>query len=150
MSDNTFQAFYEELKDMIFVLVSFNKVRSSQENNSFQSFYEELKILVEKFEKRQMQIKVESDLDYDSVKIFGEKMDSVTRAKLGVEDAAELAYTTAEHHPYWAVLYNCTEITKTILEKWKDEVTSEQLEEMKWNLKEIQNTISNIENKIKK
>ena len=78
-------------------------------DNTFQAFYEELKILVEKFEKRQMQIKVESDLDYDSVKIFGEKMDSVTRAKLGVEDAAELAYTTAEHHPYWAVLYNCTE-----------------------------------------
>ena len=117
-------------------------------DNSFQSFYEELKLLVEKFEKRQMQIKVESDLDFDSVKIFGEKMDSVIRAKLGVEDAAELAYTTAEHHPYRAVLYNCTEITKTILDKWKDEVTSEQLEEMKWNLKEIQNTISNIENKL--
>ena len=38
-------------------------------DNTFQAFYEELKILVEKFEKRQMQIKVESDLDYDSVKI---------------------------------------------------------------------------------
>ena len=63
-------------------------------DNSFQAFYEELKLLVEKFEKKQMQIKMESDLDYDSVKIFGEKMDSVTRAKLGVEDAAELAYTT--------------------------------------------------------
>ena len=61
------------------------------------------KLLVEKFEKKQTQIKMESDLDYDSIKIFGEKMDSVTRAKLGVEDAAELAYTTAEHHPYWAV-----------------------------------------------
>ena len=119
-------------------------------DNSFHAFYEELKLLVEKFEKRQMQIKVESDLDYDSVKIFGEKMDSVTRAKLGVDDAAELAYTTAEHHPYWAVLYNCTEIAKTILEKWNDEITSEQLDEMKWNLKEIQNTISNIENKLKK
>ena len=74
-------------------------------DNSFQSFYEELKLLVEKFEKKQLQIKIESDLDYDSVKIFGEKMDSVIRAKLGVEDAAELAYTTAEHHPYWDVLY---------------------------------------------
>ena len=119
-------------------------------DNSFQSFYEELKLLVEKFEKKQTQIKVESDLDFDSVKIFGEKMDSVTRAKLGIDDVAELAYTTAEHHPYWAVLYNCTEITKTILEKWNDELTPEQFEEMKWNLKEIQNTILNIENKIKK
>ena len=119
-------------------------------DNSFQAFYEELKMLVEKFEKKQMQIKMESYLDYDSVKIFGEKMDSVTRAKLRVEDAAEVAYTTAEHHPYWAVLYNCAEITKTILEKWHDEITPEQLEEMKWNLKEIQNTLSNIESKFKK
>jgi hypothetical protein len=118
--------------------------------NSFQTFYEELKLLVEKFENKQTQIKVESDLDFDSIKIFGEKMDSVTRAKLGVEDAAELAYTTAEHHPYWGVLYNCTEITKTILEKWYDEIPPEQLDEIKWNLKEIQNAISNIENKIKK
>ncbi len=119
-------------------------------DNSFQSFFEELKLLVEKFENKQTQLKMESDLDYDSVKIFGEKMDSVTRAKLGVDDAVELAYTTAEHHPYWAVLYNCTEITKTILEKWDDELTPEQLDEMKWNLKEIQNTISNIENKLQK
>ena len=119
-------------------------------DNSFQAFYDELQLLVEKFEKKQTQIKMESDLDYDSIKIFGERMDSVTRAKLGVDDAAELAYTTAEHHPYWAVLYNCTEITKTMLEKWHDEITTEQLDEIKWNLKEIQNSISNIENKLKK
>ena len=34
-------------------------------DTSFQAFYEELTLLVEKFEKKQMQIKVESDLDYD-------------------------------------------------------------------------------------
>jgi hypothetical protein len=119
-------------------------------DNSFQTFYDELKLLVEKFEKKQTQIKMESDLDFDYIKIFGEKMDSVTRAKLGIEDAVELAYTTAEHHPYWGVLYNCIEITKTILEKWHDEITPEQLDEIKWNLKEIQNTISNMENKLKK
>ena len=118
--------------------------------NSFEVFYEELKLLVEKFEKKQTQLKVESNLDYDYVKIFGEKMDSVTRAKLGINDAAELAYTAAEHHPYWGVLYNCTEITKTILENLNNEVTPEQIDEIKWNLKEIQNTISNIENKDKK
>ena len=117
--------------------------------SSFQTFFKELKILVEKFEKKQTQLKVESDLDFDSVKIFGEKMDSVARAKFGIDDAAELAFTTAEHHPYWGVLYNCTEIAKTILEKWNDKITSEQLEEIKWNLKEIGNSIGNIENKLK-
>ena len=119
-------------------------------DNSFKAFFNELVQLVEKFENRQMQIKVESELDFDSVKIFGEKMDSVTRAKLGIDDVAELAYTTAEHHPFWSILYNCSEITKTILEKWNEEIPSEEIEEMKWNLKEIQNTISNMENKLKK
>ena len=84
------------------------------------------------------------------LKFLEKRWTAVTRAKLGIDDAAELAYATAEHHPYWGVLYNCTEITKTILEKWHDEITPEQLDEIKWNLKEIQNTISNIENKPQK
>ena len=114
-------------------------------DNSFQSFFEELKLLVEKFEKKQTQIKMESDLDYDSVKIFGEKMDSVTRAKLGVDDAAELAYTTAEHHPYWAFLYNCSEISKIILEKWDDKISSDEIDEIKWHIKEIENSCKKLE-----
>ena len=39
-------------------------------DNSFQAFYDELQLLVEKFEKKQTQIKMESDLDYDSVKMM--------------------------------------------------------------------------------
>ena len=114
-------------------------------DNSFQAFYDELQLLVEKFEKKQTQIKMESNLEYDSVKIFGEKMDSVTRAKLGVDDAAELAYTTAEHHPYWALLYNCSEISKTILEKWNDKISSEEMNEIKWHIKEIENSCKKLE-----
>ena len=117
---------------------------------SFKSFFEELLVLVEKYEKKQVMIKIENEPDYEFIKIFGEKIDSILRAKTGLNDVSELAYTTAEHHPYWAVLYNCTEITKTMLEKWHDEITPEELDEIKWNLKEIQNTISNIEDKLKK
>ena len=117
---------------------------------SFKSFFEELLVLVEKYEKKQVMIKIENEPDYEFIKIFGEKIDSILRAKTGLNDVSELAYTTAEHHPYWAVLYNCTEITKTMLEKWHDEITPDQLDEIKWNLKEIQNSISNIENKLKK
>ena len=117
---------------------------------SFKQFFEELLVLVEKYEKQNLMLKVENESDYDFIKIFGENINSVLKAKTGLNDVAELSYTTAEHHPYWAVLYNCAEITKTILEKWHDEITPEQLEEMKWNLKEIQNTLSNIESKLKK
>ena len=41
-------------------------------------------------------------------------------------------------------------VCRLLLEKWHDEITPEELDEIKWNLKEIQNSISNIENKLKK
>ena len=45
--------------------------------SSFKLFFEELLILVEKYEKKQVMIKVESEPDYEFIKIFGEKIDSI-------------------------------------------------------------------------
>ena len=112
---------------------------------SFKSFFEELLVLVEKYEKKQVMIKVESEPDYEFIKIFGEKIDSILRAKTGLNDVSELAYTTAEHHPYWALLYNCSEISKTLLEKWNDKITSEEMNEIKWHIKEIENSCKKLE-----
>jgi len=113
--------------------------------SSFKLFFEELLVLVEKYEKKQVMIKVESEPDYEFIKIFGEKIDSILRAKTGLNDVSELAYTTAEHHPYWALLYNCSEISKTLLEKWNDKITSEEMNEIKWHIKEIENSCKKLE-----
>ena len=113
--------------------------------DSFKSFFNELLTLVEKYEKKQVMIKVESEPDYEFIKIFGEKIDSILRAKTGLNDVSELAYTTAEHHPYWALLYNCSEISKTLLEKWNDKITSEEMNEIKWHIKEIENSCKKLE-----
>ena len=112
---------------------------------TFKLFFDELLTLVEKFEKQKVMIKVEEDLDYEFVKIFGEKINSVIRAKTGLNDVSELAYTTAEHHPYWALLYNCAEISKTVLEKWDEKISSEEMDEIKWHIKEIENTCKKLE-----
>jgi len=112
---------------------------------SFKSFFEELLVLVEKYERKQVMIKVENEPDYEFVKIFGEKIDSIIRAKTGLNDVSELAYTTAEHHPYWALLYNCSEISKTVLEKWNDKISSEEMSEIKWHIKEIENSCKKLE-----
>ena len=114
--------------------------------SSFKLFFEELLVLLEKYEKKQVMIKVESEPDYEFIKIFGEKIDSILRAKTGLNDVSELAYTTAEHHPYWALLYNCSEISKTLLEKWNDKITSEEINEIKWHIKEIENSCKKLEN----
>ena len=113
--------------------------------DSFKSFFDELLTLVEKYEKKQVMIKVESEPDYEFIKIFGEKIDSILRAKTGLNDVSELAYTTAEHHPYWALLYNCSEISKTVLEKWNDKISSEEMDEIKWHIKEIENSCKKLE-----
>ena len=113
--------------------------------DSFKSFFDELLTLVEKYEKKQVMIKVESEPDYEFIKIFGEKIDSILRAKTGLNDVSELAYTTAEHHPYWALLYNCSEISKTVLEKWNDKISSEEMNEIKWHIKEIEHSCKKLE-----
>jgi len=74
----------------------------------FENFYYDLIEIVKKYEKKNIPLKIEKDLKNDSVKIFGEKITSLSRAQNGLTDVTELAYTTAEHHPYLNLIYNCS------------------------------------------
>ena len=65
-------------------------------------------------------------------------------AKNGINDATELAYTTAEHHPYWNLLYNSSEIANTVLEKWQGKLSVEEIDEIKWAIKELTQTLEKI------
>ena len=67
-----------------------------------------------------------------------------------VDKMAELSYTTAEHHPYWKLLYSCVEISKIVLERWDDELTKEDLSERRWIISELENSCSKLEDKLKK
>ncbi|MBI1829626.1 MAG: hypothetical protein HY222_02445 [Thaumarchaeota archaeon] len=60
---------------------------------------------------------------------------------------SELAYTTAEHHPYWSLIFNSSQILKIVLEKWNDNLTKEELDEISWNVDEIKNTARKLEEK---
>src|SRR5918997_1793738 len=70
-------------------------------------------------------------------RIYGEGSHYIKRASSGLGEVMELAYTTAEHHPYWAILYNASEICKTVLDKWESELTQDQISEMSWRCDEI-------------
>ena len=74
--------------------------------------------------------------------------DQVSRAERALYDIQELADSTAEHHPYWVLLYNCSQISKLILEKWNDDLTEEDLEEIRWMISELENSYSNLKNKV--
>ena len=117
-------------------------------NPTFSEFYKSLLQLVKTFEEKNMMLKVEEDAALNIIRIFGENADSVSRAKSGLEDVVELAYATAEHHPYWVLLYNSSLISKAVLEKWNDDLSEEDLSEIQWMVSELQNSCDKLMNKI--
>jgi len=107
---------------------------------TFSDFYESLLELVKSYEEKNTMLKVEENLESNIIRIYGEKINSLSRAKNGIDDVAELAYTVAEHHPYWGLLYNCTQIAKIALDKWDDNLSKDELDEIDWSLDELKNT----------
>ena len=117
-------------------------------NPSFSEFYKSLLQLVKTFEEKNTLLKVEEDNALNIIRIFGQNADSVSRAKNGLEDAVELAYATAEHHPYWALLYNSSLISKSVLEKWNEDMSEEDFSEIQWMVSELQNSCDKLKDKI--
>jgi hypothetical protein len=113
---------------------------------NFENFRRDLIDLVKKYE-HDVPLKVEEDIENNIVKIFGAKITSLARAQNGLNDVTELAYTTAEHHPYWNLLYNCSEIANTVLDKWKNSLSSDDFKDIDWALKEIYQTLEKIKDK---
>jgi hypothetical protein len=113
----------------------------------FENFYHDLLDFVKKYEDQNIPLKIEKDLENDIVKIFGEKISSLSRAQNGLNDVTELAYTTAEHHPYWNLIYNCSEITNSVLEKWKSTLSDEDISDIEWAIKELNQTLDKIKKK---
>jgi hypothetical protein len=109
-------------------------------SDSFSNFHKELLELVKSFENKNIPLKVEEDLESNIIKVLGERISPISRAKNGLEDVAELAYSTAEHHPYWGLLFHCTQISKLALDKWNDDLSEEELDEIEWSIEELKNS----------
>ena len=119
-------------------------------NKTFLEFYQSLLDLVKSYENKNTMLKVQEDLESNIIQIFGENIDSLSIAKNGMDGVSELAYTTAEHHPYWALLYHCTQIGKISLDKWKDELTNEELDEIEWSIDELKNACKKLKEDLQK
>jgi len=63
-------------------------------------------------------------------------------------DIQELADSTAEHHPYRVLMYNCSQISKSIMEKWNDDLTEEDMSEIRWMISELENSCNKLKNKV--
>jgi hypothetical protein len=107
---------------------------------TFDDFFKSLQDLIKSYEEKNLMIKTQSDVESNIVRLFGEQMSSLSRAQSGLDDVSELACTTAEHHPYWNVLYHACQISKITLDKWDGELTQEELDEISWSIAELKNT----------
>src|SRR6185295_15488586 len=105
---------------------------------SIERVLERVKPILEELEsKDNISTKVGVDRDAGIIRIYGEGSDYMRRATSGLSEMLELAYTTAEHHPYWLLLYHATEVCKAVLDKWESELSADQLSEMSWRCDEI-------------
>ena len=95
----------------------------------FEDFHHDLIELVKKYESN-LGLKIEEDLENEIIKIFGTKITSLARAQNGLNDVTELSHATAEHHPYWNLLSNCSEIGHTVLDKWKKSLSSDDVKDI--------------------
>jgi len=127
--------------------VCWRNIRDCVDMANFENFYNDLVDLAKKYELLDTPLKIENDLENDIIKIFGEKITSISRARNGLNDVVELAYATAEHHPYWNLLYNCSEITGSVLEKWKESLSNDDLSDIEWSIKELNQSLEKIKNK---
>ena len=114
---------------------------------TFENFYHELLDLAKKYEKQNIPLKIEQDLENNIIKIFGENITSLARAKNGLNDVTELSCATAEHHPYWNILYNSSEIATSVLDKWQSTLSEDDLSDIDWALKELEQTLEKIKRK---
>jgi hypothetical protein len=110
----------------------------------FSTFYQSLLELVKSFEKKNVLVKLNSDPDSNIIRIYGERSNGLALAKIGLEEIEELALTTAEHHPYWSLLYNGSQVLKIVLDKWNDILTEDEIKEILWYIEEIKNSSSNV------
>lgn len=108
---------------------------------SIEVILDRVKEILRDLESKDISARVAFDSEARIIKIYGEGSDYVKRANSGLSDIQELAYTTAEHHPYWGILYHAAEISKLVLEKWESQLTQDQIGEMSWRCDEIKMTL---------
>jgi hypothetical protein len=117
---------------------------SHQENN-IHRLYEQIRSIVHKpNQDEEVCVKILADLERGVIKIYDQDSDSLKRAISGLYDVLELSYATAEHHPYWTMLYNATEILKTILDKWKSDFCQDEIDDMVWRVDELKTALNKV------
>lgn len=117
----------------------------SSNSLEFDILFKRIDSLVNELKNEGIDIKVKSDFESGSLKLYTSNSDILEIARESLKDVLELSYTTAEHHPYWNILYNSSEILNTILERWDTYIDDDQVNEMLWRNNEVRCNLTKLE-----
>lgn len=104
----------------------------------------EVKKLADSLQVHGITLQVRADSEAGMIRIYSESSDALKRAVAGLHEVSELAYATAEHHPYWGIIYHAVEISKITLEKWNDQLNHDELGELEWRAEEIKRALEKL------
>ena len=90
-------------------------------------------------------INTKFDKESGFIGIYPSNTSILKKATNGLNEILELSYSTAEHHPYWNIIYNTAEIARVILDTWNENFSLDQIQEMLWRNDEIKNTLNRLE-----
>lgn len=74
---------------------------------------------------------------YDGAEIacvYGPDASALHRARHGLDHIEEMAYTAAEHHPYYRLLNGITEAARVVLDRWDGTIDAEDADMLRWSL----------------
>ena len=119
---------------------------SSREDPSsaYHAFYHELIGLVRRHAESGIALRVKHDADNRIIRLTGPEATPRARAANGLEDVAELAQSTAEHHPYWGLLYHSSEVADAALRSWDAVLTASQAADIRWSIREIESILDRL------
>ena len=70
--------------------------------------------------------------------------DVATAMRRRVEELQQLADSIAEHHPYWPLLRFTLQLLSRVVERWRQDLTPEDLDELAWLAEKIQEQIQRL------
>ena len=112
--------------------------------SAYHAFYHELIGLVRRHAESDIALRVKHDADNRIIRLTGPEATPRARAANGLEDVAELAQSTVEHHPYWGLLYHSSEVADAALRSWDAALTASQTADIRWSIREIESILDRL------
>ena len=108
---------------------------------TFEEFLVALEELVQEYTKAGLAIRLKKNPDDTIIQVCGQHATPLARAKSGLDDTLELAYTSAEHHPLWNLLDNSAEISMIVLDKWHNDLTKSEHDQIRWHIQRLERSL---------